>query len=491
MYNLLYMRQDHKSTPNHTNTAIRIYPSVALFLILFILSLTYGPWNGSDYSAYINATICENPLPNLCEFNTSQDAMSYLGVTPDDSVFTQQGHSLPSIQPVFKKMPSTYYTRFLSTFSQPSILLSLLIYNIISASIATFLLVTTFLFTPTKRRSWLICTFALIFMFPAYSQLTATPYPLTLSALAFFLHLTLSRYLISGRPWKPADAFLIPIHLISILLILTTRFETTALLIFDLAILAIRLSSNRGIGRLLRGYFVVLLLTTLAAIMVIPANQGLIKDVIRGDFRMIPNGLVSANPNYVLGSSRPNEQETIEIDDSFTLSYGRLSQVISAPAVYLSELVAVPWLKNDQLFANLCRFLAISGLLFVVWWSRFQYKTFGNRRTILLLSLLLILLPAVSAHGTLRMRYTLPFVLMILWEFRTRRDNWVLPARFCLVLSFLINSILLYKFSAAFGLVNLYFFDLPSNHLTLVYLTSFVSLIYSLRIYLRSIPEII
>jgi hypothetical protein len=222
--------------------------------------------------------------------------------------------------------------------------------------------------------------------------------------------------------------------------------------------------------------------------MVIPASQGLVKEVIEGRFRMIPNGIIIANPNHVSGSSKPSEQETIEIDDSFTLSYGRATQVIAAPAVYLSELVSVPWLKNDRLLANLSRLFAISGLLFVVWWSRFQNKTYGDRRTILFFSFLLISLPSLSAHGTLRMQYTLPFVLMILWEFQMRRHSWVLPARFCLVLSFLINSILLYKFSTAFDSVNLYLFDLSSNHLTLVYLTTFVFLIYSLRIYLRSIP---
>ena len=467
----------------------KITSLVALFLLLFTLSLTYGPWNGSDYAVYVNATICEKPLPNLCVVNDTQEPTSYLGTSPDDSVFTQHNDAPPSIQQFFEKLPATYYFRFLSLFSQPNVLLSLLTYNTIAAALATFLLGLTFLLTPPKRRSWLICTLGIIFMIPAYSQLTATPYPLALSSFALFFHLSISRHLISACSSKLNSVFLISAHVIAISLILTTRFEVAALLIADLAILVIGLIRNDQAERVTRGYFIILLLITTTAVLVIPTSQGLIQEAISGKFRLIPNGLILANPNYVAGSSNPSEQNFNEIDDSFTLSHGRITQVVAAPFIYSSELVGNPWLKNNSWIANLVRVLVFSGLALVVWWSRFWNKKYGSRRTILLLSLLLIALPSVSAHGSLRFQYTLPFVMLILWQFQTRRYNWVSPARYCVFLSLFINLILLFRFSNAFDSVDLYFLRLPSIYLPIINSSSIIFLIYSLRSYIFPVPE--
>ena len=64
--------------------------------------------------------------------------------------------------------------------------------------------------------------------------------------------------------------------------------------------------------------------------------------------------------------------------------------------------------------ANFFRFLAVSGLVLVVWWSRFWNSKHGKRRTIMMLPLLFVALPAVSGHGALRLQYMLPFAMIIL-----------------------------------------------------------------------------
>ena len=467
----------------------KILPSVAFFLLLFTLSLTYGPWNASDYSTYLNATICEKPLPNLCMDNYTQDPTSYLGTSQDESVFTQHSEFQGTIQPFFKKLPSTYYSRFLSTFSQPNIVLSLMVYNAIAAGIATLFLGIVFKLTPPKRRSWLICTFALIFMFPAYSQLVATPYPLALSSFALFLHLSVSRHLISAYSSKLNLIFLISAHLTAISLILITRFEVTALLIADLGIFTLGLIKNDHVAKYLRGYFIILLFITTTAVLVIPTNRGFINELTVGKFRLIPNGLTLPNPNYISGSTDPEKQETIELDDSFTLSHGRITQVVASPFIYFSEIITLPWLKNNPWIANLVRVLAVSGLALVVWWSRFWNTKHGKRRTIMMLLLLLVALPAVSGHGALRFQYTLPFAMMILWQFQTRRQNWILPARVCVLLAILINSILLFRFSIEFDSVNLYFVRISSIYLPIIGLSSCVFLMYSLRKYILPVPK--
>ncbi len=451
--------------------------------------MTYGPWNGSDYSTYVNATICEKPLPDLCVINHSQDPTSYLGTSPDESVFTQRSEFQGTIQPFFKKLPSTYYSRFLSMFSQPNIVLSLMAYNTITAGIATFFLGSIFLLTPPSRRSWLICTFALIFMFPAYSQLVATPYPLALSSFALFLHLSISRHLIRAYSSKLNLIFLISAHVFAIALILVSRFEVTALLIADLGIFSIGLIRNDHVGKYFRGYFMILLFITTTAVMVIPTNRGIINELTAGKFRMIPNGITLVNPNYISGSTDPKDQVSIEVDDSFTLSHGRITQVVASPSIYFLEIVTLPWLKNNPWIANLARVLTVSGLALVVWWSRFWSTKHGNRRTIMMLLLLLVALPAVSGFGALRLQYTLPFAMMILWQFQTRRQNWVLPARVCVLLAILINSILLFRFSIEFNSVNLYFVRISSIYLPIIGLSSCVFLMYSLRKYILPVPK--
>ena len=386
-------------------------------------------------------------------------------------------------------MPSTYYSRFLSTFSQPNIVLSLMAYNTIAAVIATFLLGITFKLTSPKRRSWLICTFALIFMFPAYSQLVATPYPLALSSFALFLHLSVSRHLISAYSSKLNLIFLISAHLIAILLILITRFEVTALLIADLGIFTLGLIRNDHVSKYLRGYFIILLVVTATAVLVIPTSRGIINEVVVGKFRMIPNGITIPNPNYISRSTNPEEQEFIEIDDSFTLSHGRATQVIASPSIYFSEIVGSPWLTSNPWMANFLRFLIVSGLALVIWWSRFWNKKHGERRTIMMLSILFVALPAVSGHGALRLQYMLPFAMMILWQFQTRRQNWKLPAGVCVLLAILINVILLFGFNIEFDSVNLYFISLPSIYLPIIGLSSSVFLNYSLRKYILPVSE--
>ena len=115
-----------------------------------------------------------------------------------------------------------------------------------------------------------------------------------------------------------------------------------------------------------------------------------------------------------------------------------------------------------------------------VWWSQFRVKRMEGLLIVLVKSILFILLPAISAYGSLRFQYSLPFIIYILWDFQNVHD-WRLPATCCLFVAAVTNIVSLSLFAMSFKFVNLYFFRLPSVLLPVFVLFLFGYLAYHLR----------
>ncbi len=422
---------------------------------LFLVSVasTYGPWNGSDESAYVNAIICESNRTNICDLSSGEKVLKFEGT----SAFIATDEPQLRTDFVYLELPSKQYSKSLSFIVTSDLTQTMVLIMVAIAALVSVILFLSIGIAPYFKQRTLLLVIYVGFAMPGFSMLTATPYPVGVATFALLLYVFSTMKLLTFKHDKKNIALAIATMTISTVIIGATRAEVViAMIIFSLSTLLIKNSKNNGsIAEKLKR--IVALAFSVLAVNISPQIRNVFRSLL-GQFRL-----------------QPALQE-----QDWVLTHGRIGNILAAPFVYLDELITMPWLKNSTFVNWTYTFLLV--LLFVIIGYSLVKNYIRRKEIRLVLTIfasVIVLLPASSALGTLRLYYVVPFGLMLIATILDDALDLRLPLLLAAILVIIGNGISMARFTRGVESFHYYYFDLNPTTYYLIGQTSTILMVVS------------
>ena len=434
---------------------------------LFLISVasTFGPWNASDEEAYVNAIICESDNTNICDLSGDTKVLKFKGTT----AFIATDEPLLQQETVYLHQPSKQYSKSLSFIVTSDLTQTMVLITVAIAALVSVILFLSIGIVPYfKRRTLLLVTY-LAFAMPIFSMAIATPYPVGVASFALLLYIFSTIKLLNFKLDKKDTALILATMAISTVVIGVTRAEVVAAMtIFSLMTLLMQKHKNdKSIAKKLKQMLP--LGFSVFALTLSPQIRTVFRSLL-GDFTLLPP------PTH--------EQQ------DWVLAHGRIGNILAAPFVYLDQLITVPWLENNILVEwtytiLLVLLFAIIGYILV---KDFVNKK-ENRFVFTILASLIIFLPALSAMGTLRLNYIVPFGFMLIATIIDDALDLRLPLLVAAILVIIGNGISMARFTRGVESFHYYYFDLNPTTYYLIGQTSTICMVVSLFAVLYPDPQ--
>ena len=440
---------------------------------LFLVSVasTYGPWNGSDESAYVNAIICESNHTNICDLSSGEKVLKFEGT----SAFIATDEPQLRTDSVYLELSSKQYSKSLSFIVTSDLTQTMVLIMVAIAALVSVILFLSIGITPYFKRKTLLLVIYLAFAMPGFSMLTATPYPVGVATFALLLYVFSTMKLLTFKHDRRNIALAVATMTISTVIIGATRAEVVlALIIFSLSTLLIKNSKNDGsIAEKLKR------IVPLAFSVFVSTISPQIRNVFRSLFGQFP----------LSTALQPALQPALQEQD-WVLTHGRIGNILAAPFVYLDELITMPWLESSIFVNWTYTFLLV--LLFVIV-GYLLVKNYIRRKEIrlvlIILASVIIFLPASSALGTLRLYYVVPFGLMLIATILDDALDLRLPLLLAANLVIIGNGISMARFTRGVESFHYYYFDLNPTTYYLIGQTSTICMVVSLFAVLYLNPQ--
>ncbi len=385
--------------------------------------------------------------------------MTVLGFDERSSAFIATTEPKSRTDSVVLNLPSKLYSRSLSFIVTADITQATVLIIAFIAGLCSVLLFLSIVVVQRSKRTVFLLAICISLAMPGFSHLLATPYPVGIATFALLLYIFSTMKFLSFQPDRKHIALAFASMAISMLTISITRAEVVAaMIIFSLLTFFIqRPKSDESTVEKLKP--MVPLALSMSAITISPQIQTVFRSLF-GGFALQPTGQPA--PDWVL-------------------THGRVGNILAAPFVYFDELVTQPWLKNSHLLELSYQLLLV--LLFVIV-GYLIIKDFRRRKTNRLVATinasLIILLPALSALGALRLLYVIPFGLMLIVTTVDDTLNLRLPLLLAAVLAIIGNGTSMALFASDVESFHFYYFDLNPITYYLIGQTSIVLMIVSL-----------
>lgn len=385
--------------------------------------------------------------------------MTVLGFDERSSAFIATTEPKSRTDSVVLNLPSKLYSRSLSFIVTADITQATVLIIAFIAGLCSVLLFLSIVAVQRSKRTVFLLAICISLAMPGFSHLLATPYPVGIATFALLLYIFSTMKFLSFQPDRKHIALAFASMAISMLTISITRAEVVAaMIIFSLLTFFIqRPKSDESTVEKLKP--MVPLALSMSAITISPQIQTVFRSLF-GGFALQPTGQPA--PDWVL-------------------THGRVGNILAAPFVYFDELVTQPWLKNSHLLELSYQLLLV--LLFVIV-GYLIIKDFRRRKTNRLVATinasLIILLPALSALGALRLLYVIPFGLMLIVTTVDDTLNLRLPLLLAAVLAIIGNGTSMALFASDVESFHFYYFDLNPITYYLIGQTSIVLMIVSL-----------
>ena len=421
------------------------------------MASTYGPWNGSDESAYVNAIICESNRTNICDLSSGEKVLKFEGT----SAFISTDEPQLRTDSVYLELPSKQYSRSLSFIVTSDLTQTMVLIMVAIAALVSVILFLSIGIAPYFKRRTLLLVIYIAFAMPSFSMLTATPYPVGVATFALLLYVFSTMKLLTFEHDKKYIALAIATMTISTVIIGATRAEVViAMVIFSLSTLLIKNSKNDGsIAEKLKR--IAPLTSSVLALTISPQIRVLFRSF-SGQFALQP-------------ALQPALQE-----QDWVLTHGRIGNILAAPFVYLDELITMPWLESS-IFVNWTYTFLLVLLFVIVGYS--LVKNYIRRKEIrlvlIILASVIIFLPASSAMGTLRLYYVVPFGLMLIATILDDALDLRLPLLLAAILVIIGNGISMARFTRGVESFHYYYFDLNPTTYYLIGQTSTILMVVS------------
>lgn len=381
-----------------------------VFAYLLMSSLFLGSWSGSDYQAYNNAVICRSGKSELCiRTDTPYLVMSKLEISDNASVFTQRSSNTYQKQVFIENLPSSPFLNALSMATSKNTVQTIFHLHLLLALLVTVLIALAVWTTTAANRRNIFAALFLILSIPAFSSVASTVYPVVISTFAMIVAMIAVRRILNTTV-SPSLLAVYSLELVlATILVLMTRYETSAVLLLDfLLVIARTIASKKKVN--LRVVFVSVLVCLVSmGVFTNPYFKNLNVQIAEGRFstRSIPTQSEKLSTNGV-GVQLENE--------SFVLRNGRIGSIIAAPSIYVTELVVLPWISKPLLLKLAVTVLVMLMVLLVMMGYRFGELKFVDYGSALVKLGSLILIPGVSSYGSIRLLYALPFFVSLLIE---------------------------------------------------------------------------
>ena len=421
------------------------------------MASTYGPWNGSDESAYVNAIICESNRTNICDLSSGEKVLKFEGT----SAFISTDEPQLRTDSVYLELPSKQYSRSLSFIVTSDLTQTMVLIMVAIAALVSVILFLSIGIAPYFKRRTLLLVIYIAFAMPSFSMLTATPYPVGVATFALLLYVFSTMKLLTFEHDKKYIALAIATMTISTVIIGATRAEVViAMVIFSLSTLLIKNSKNDGsIAEKLKR--IAPLTSSVLALTISPQIRVLFRSF-SGQFAL-----------------QPALQPALQQQD-WVLTHGRIGNILAAPFVYLDELITMPWLESS-IFVNWTYTFLLVLLFVIVGYS--LVKNYIRRKEIrlvlIILASVIIFLPASSAMGTLRLYYVVPFGLMLIATILDDALDLRLPLLLAAILVIIGNGISMARFTRGVESFHYYYFDLNPTTYYLIGQTSTILMVVS------------
>jgi hypothetical protein len=396
---------------NHRTNPIRqivVYSS--LFLYLLMSSLFLGSWSGSDYQAYNNALLCRSEKIELCiREDTNNLVNSKLEISDNESVFTQKSSGDYQEQYFVENLPSSPFLSAMSITASSNAVQSIFHVHLTLALLVTIMIaLAVWTTTRANRRNTFVAIF-LILSVPAFSSVASTAYPVVISSIALIIAMVAVRRILNTSISRRLLVIYTLEFCFASILVLSTRYETTAVLIFDVFLVTARsIYTMRNVNfRIVLAALALVLL--LIGFVTNPYFKNLNGDVVKGSFATLQAPTVIDKPSMAEADSEGESE-------SFVLNNGRIGSIIAAPSIYVTEIVVLPWLTEHLPLRLALTVLVLLMLFFVLKEFRFFKLRLFDFGSLLLKVGILLLIPGVSAYGSIRLLYALPFLVSILIE---------------------------------------------------------------------------
>ena len=310
-----------------------------VFVYLLMSSLFLGSWSGSDYQAYNNAVICRSGKSELCiRTGTPYLVMSKLEISDNASVFTKKSSSTYQEQVFIENLPSSPFLTLLSMVASKNAVQTIFHIHLILALLVTLLIALAVWTTTTTNRRNVFAALFLILSIPAFSSIASTVYPVVISTIAMIVAMIAVRRILNTTVSRSLFAVYSLELVLATILVLMTRYETSAVLLLDfLLVIARTIASKKKVN--LRVVVVSMLVCLVSmGIFTNPYFKNLNSQIAEGGFSTLPIPTQSDK----LSTSGVGVQLA---DESFVLRNGRIGSIIAAPSIYVTELVVSPWIS--------------------------------------------------------------------------------------------------------------------------------------------------
>ena len=432
---------------------------------LFLVSVasTYGPWNGSDEDAYVNAIICESNHANLCNLSNGQEVLKFEGT----SAFIATDEPQLRTDRVVLNLPSKQYSKILSFIVTSDLTQTMVLIMVAIAALVSVILFLSIGIVPYFKRRTLLLVIYVAFAMPSFSMIVATPYPVGVATFAFLLYVFSTMEFLTFKPGKKRIALALAAMGISTVVIGTTRAEVAvAMTIFSFLTLLMQNQKNeKSIAEKLKR--ITPLAFSVFALIVSPQIRSVLRSLF-GDFALV------AAP---VAAPQQHDESQIFV---LTRPVSRIGNIVAAPPGYLSQLITTPWLETSIFLTWTLTFLL--GLLFVII-GYILIKDFvhrkENRLVGAILASVIIFLPASSAIGTLRLYYIVPFGLMFIAIITDDALDLRLPLLLAAILVIIGNGISMARFTHGVESFHYYYFDLNPTTYYLIGQTSTILMVVS------------
>jgi len=435
-----------------SNVGLNCLAGISFFLVVFSLTLMFGPWNGSDYTAYTNEILCQQNVNTLCVKDVIHDkTISALSFSQDQSLFTSKDQLKPSEVTVTNFLPSQPYSKLLSYLNVTSVKYSVLLTYLAVALITTFLVFTNIQISYGASQLWPLTLIALLFNIPIFSHSVGSAYPAGVSCLALLTYLVAKNRIriefLAGSKFLKYTL----VQLIAISLIMITRFEVTFILCLDLIITSLSLFIAGSMKKLTSYY----LFLTIVILVIVQRNIY---------FKNI----------FLLTKNRQFSLQPVLISETSGTSGSRFIKIITAPLDYYDQLVYQPWIRSVHLLSTPYALLICLALFITLARINPAVITKNKWISLILKILLLIALPAASRVGAMRLMYILPFVIYIAIEFIDINYDWRYLMLLLSVTGSIINWISTLMFSRQHPILYFESFAISANYVVGVQLISLV-----------------
>ena len=210
---------------------------------LFLVSVasTFGPWNASDETVYVNAILCESDNTNICDLSSGEKVLKFDGT----SAFIATDEPRLRIVYVVLNLPSKQYSKSLSFTVTSDITQTMVLITVTIALLVSLILFLSIGVVPYLKRKTLLLVVCIAFAMPTFSMSIATPYPVGAATFAFLLYIFSTTKFLSSKLDKKDIAFTLATMAISTVVIGVTRAEVVAaMIIFSLLTLLMRKQKN-------------------------------------------------------------------------------------------------------------------------------------------------------------------------------------------------------------------------------------------------------